>query len=296
MPPSTPGPPALPPKDDNIHRQPGYGGGHGYGPQPSVSASELTKMSAVERSKTLRIAPADSGSVYESHPTLTYEWDPDKGFNTQSSSSVRSHQKGTSFDLGPHPADPHSTSVAISMAQNGRPALGPRHSKEQVSGKEIWVYGGAGGTFTFWRFMIRIPLESNEMPITYTINNGQQMQFYVPGRNQNMRWASHSCNGFSAGVNPEDFRGPGFQSGYDPCWMDLLSKHAEAPFHALIGGGDQLLTREPELQEWVSKTKPEDRKTYKLTDEIKEAIDRFYFSHYCKSFRSGAFARANSSM
>ena len=124
------------------------------------------------------------------------------------------------------------------------------------------------------------------------------------------------CNGFSAGVNPDDFRGPGFQSGYDPCWTDLLTQHVEQPFHALIGGGDQLycdgwvqlisrisfhltvpsLTREPELQEWVAKSKPEERKVYPLTQEISEAIDRFYFNHYCQSFRSGAFARANSSM
>ena len=56
------------------------------------------------------------------------------------------------------------------------------------------------------------------------------------------------------------------------------------------------LTREPELQEWVAKTKPEERKAYTLTEEILEAIDRFYFNHYCQVFRSGAFARANSSM
>ncbi len=54
--------------------------------------------------------------------------------------------------------------------------------------------------------------------------------------------------------------------------------------------------REPELQDWVSKMKPEDRKAYPLTGEIKDAVDRFYFNHYCQSFRSGAFARANSSM
>ena len=48
------------------------------------------------------------------------------------------------------------------------------------------------------------------------------------------------CNGFSAGVNPDDFQGPGFKSGYDPVWMDLLSKHVEQPFHALVGGGDQI--------------------------------------------------------
>ena len=48
------------------------------------------------------------------------------------------------------------------------------------------------------------------------------------------------CNGFSAGVNPDDFRGSGFDSGYDPVWIDLLQKHDEAPFHVLVGGGDQI--------------------------------------------------------
>lgn len=48
------------------------------------------------------------------------------------------------------------------------------------------------------------------------------------------------CNGFSAGVNPDDFRGPGYESGYDPVWCDLLEKHSESPFHVLVGGGDQL--------------------------------------------------------
>lgn len=41
---------------------------------------------------------------------------------------------------------------------------------------------------------------------------------------------------------------------------------------------------------------PEKKKHYVLTDEMRFAIDRFYFNHYCQTFRSGAFARANSSM
>lgn len=48
------------------------------------------------------------------------------------------------------------------------------------------------------------------------------------------------CNGFSAGVNSDDFRGPGFDSGYDPVWIDLLKQHERKPFHALVGGGDQI--------------------------------------------------------
>ena len=47
-------------------------------------------------------------------------------------------------------------------------------------------------TFTFWRFLIKVPLVQHEMAIRYSVNNGQQIQFWVPGRMQNMRWATHS--------------------------------------------------------------------------------------------------------
>jgi len=50
------------------------------------------------------------------------------------------------------------------------------------------------------------------------------------------------------------------------------------------------------MQEWLKQQKSEERRRYPLTDEILSAIDRFYFNHYCQTFRSGAFARANSSM
>lgn len=93
--------------------------------------------------------------------------------------------------------------------------------------------------------------------------------------------------------------------------MDLLARHSEEPFHLLVGGGDQLycdgwvhnfyitlgstfcrLTREPELQEWISRMKVDEKKKYPLTDEIYSAIDRFYFNHYCQSFRRCVFMRA----
>ncbi|ETW85467.1 hypothetical protein HETIRDRAFT_32709 [Heterobasidion irregulare TC 32-1] len=214
------------------------------------------------------IVTADAGSIYEPHPMFTFQWDPDR--------------------------------PAVSKRTHNGTSNGPHAQKRSVPGQEIYVYVGNGGTYTFWRFLIEIPLDEHEMRIRYHVNHGQEFDFYVPGRNQNMRLAAYSCNGFSAGVNADDFRGPGFQSGYDPVWVDLLSKHKERPFHALVGGGDQLycdgLTREPELQDWVNHPKPDEKKKYPLTQEILSAIDRFYFNHYCHVFRSGAFARANSSM
>jgi len=138
------------------------------------------------------------------------------------------------------------------------------------------------------------------MKIQYSINDGLKMDFFVPGYRQTMHLAAYSCNGFSECVNPDDFRGPGFQSGYDPLWVDLLAKHAEQPFHLLVGGGDQLycdgVVREPELQGWLHHPNPGEKLHYPVTQEVLSAIDRFYFNHYCESFRSGAFARANSSI
>ncbi|TCD60721.1 hypothetical protein EIP91_009627 [Steccherinum ochraceum] len=175
----------------------------------------------------------------------------------------------------------------------------PYATKHLVTSQELWVYSGSNGTYTFWRFIIEIPLGPAETKIGYCINNGQRLQFTIPGRNQNMRWAAYSSNDFTPGVNPDEFRGPGFASGYDPVWIDLLQKHAEQPFHVLTGVGDQLysdtIVREPEMQEWLQ-CPPERRKTFPLTAEILQAIDRFYFNHYCRIFRSGAFAKANSSI
>jgi len=40
--------------------------------------------------------------------------------------------------------------------------------------------------------MIQIPLGPHEMKVKYNINNGQDLAFYVPGRHENMRWATYS--------------------------------------------------------------------------------------------------------
>lgn len=42
------------------------------------------------------------------------------------------------------------------------------------------------------------------------------------------------------GVDPDKFKGAGFENGFDPLWADLLQKHEERPIHCLVGGGDQL--------------------------------------------------------
>lgn len=49
-----------------------------------------------------------------------------------------------------------------------------------------------------------------------------------------------------------------------------------------IRGGDQLycdsLTLEPELHDWVNESDKDKKMAMQVTDEIKFAIDRYYFS------------------
>ncbi|KIR39592.1 plasma membrane protein [Cryptococcus deuterogattii 99/473] len=165
--------------------------------------------------------------------------------------------------------------------------------------QKIFTYASPEGNMSFHRFIMEIPLQTVQMTARYRLNGGAEMDFVVPALGQNMRWAAHSCNGFSSGVNPDDFKGP-YPSGYDPVWEDLLLKHQEKAFHCMVGGGDQIycdaVTREPELQSWINESTRKSKLGHPLTDDMRIAIDRFYFNHYCKIFRSNAFGRANSTI
>ncbi|OWT39249.1 plasma membrane protein [Cryptococcus neoformans Bt1] len=168
-----------------------------------------------------------------------------------------------------------------------------------IGSQNIFTYASPEGNMSFHRFIIEIPLQKIQTAVRYRLNGGAEMDFIVPALGQNMRWAAHSCNGFSSGVNPDDFKGP-YPSGYDPVWEDLLLKHQEKAFHCMVGGGDQIycdvVTREPELQSWINAPTRKSKLSHPLTDEMRIAIDRFYFNHYCKIFRSNAFGRANSTI
>ncbi|EPQ28075.1 uncharacterized protein PFL1_04402 [Pseudozyma flocculosa PF-1] len=167
----------------------------------------------------------------------------------------------------------------------------------------IYQYRGAEGSFTFWRFKIEIPMADTQLAVAYSIEGEAHPDskseairgmtghtFFVPARDQNFRWAGHSCNGFSASVDESEFNGP------NPLWDDMLREHARSPFHAVVGGGDQIycdkLVREPEIQPWNDEKDPKKRMATPLTDEIRTAIDRFMFNWYCQWFGTGSFAQA----
>lgn len=150
----------------------------------------------------------DSGSIYDPAPCLSLSFGPSK-FS----------QQGGYY-----------------QPQQGQQSTHPM----QVSGVPIYNYRGVKGTSTFWRFPLQLPLQPYEQTVTYRLNQGHPIDFLIPAIGMNMRWAAHSCNGFSAGVDMDSFKGEGFESGYDPLWADLLKEHDLYGLHALVGGGDQV--------------------------------------------------------
>ncbi|GAA5845717.1 hypothetical protein JCM9279_006083 [Rhodotorula babjevae] len=217
------------------------------------------------------LVTTDAGSDYSTKPTLSVQWDATAG---------QLVDKLASMQLGPADAprpDPHTgTEEGV-------------HSQRIVA-EQIHTYYSLAGGQTFWRWKLEIPLGEREEEIFYSVNNGQENSFWVPAFDQEFRVMYHSCNGFSGGVDTEAFNGP------DPLWRDVLRKHEQKPIHVMVGGGDQIyndpLTREPEIAPWINETDVSKKIAAPFTDEMKFALDRFFFNAYCAWFRGGAFGIA----
>ena len=115
---------------------------HGHVLIVSTCGLDFSPSSIV--TKLIHYAATDAGSIYEPHPILTYEWDPEHTDDHRRERTTTS----TSFDLGPHPADPHSITSAALNSQFRR---GPFSERQQVPGHEIWVYAGRGGYVIAYR-------------------------------------------------------------------------------------------------------------------------------------------------
>lgn len=170
----------------------------------------------------------------------------------------------------------------------------------QVSGQtmqsqaaQIWAYADESGHLhRFWRFKLEIQLIEYAQIVAYDIPGAcEAIQFHVPARHENFRWAGHSCNGFSSSTPTEEW------NGADPLWNDLLAEHAKKPFHMCMGGGDQLyndkIANEEELTEVLNSDNTKPNMT-PVSNEIATAIDRFLFFNYKKWFGSGSFSKAAS--
>ncbi|TWU76347.1 hypothetical protein ED733_006166 [Metarhizium rileyi] len=175
-----------------------------------------------------------------------------------------------------------------------------RQKRIEIDGEKLQKYKDLRGFrlhqergCTFWRFNIEIELREKQQRIAYRINRGPSMAFWVPPRGQAMNIMFHSCNGFSASVNPDDLSGP------DPMWRDVLNTHQSRPFHVMIGGGDQIyndsVAHECGLfDEWLGIRHPQRKHAAAFTSDMQDEMEEFYFERYCMWFSQGLFSLAAS--
>lgn len=162
---------------------------------------------------------------------------------------------------------------------------------QEIKGARL--FGDPDRDVTFWRFNIEVELQDEQQHISYRINRGPALGFWVPAQGETMNIMFHSCNGFSLSVNPDHFSGP------DPLWRDVLNTHQTRPFHVMIGGGDQIYNDRVILEtqhfgQWTRLRNPTHKHHALFTHEMKEELETFYLNRYALWFSQGMFSMAAS--
>ncbi|KAG5923333.1 hypothetical protein E4U42_004989 [Claviceps africana] len=151
---------------------------------------------------------------------------------------------------------------------------------------------------TFWVFEIEVPIESEEVKYEYAIPDVRYARkhkprvnnFFVPAADESMRVMFHSCNGFSVGTDEAAFSGA-------PLWKDVMRKHEEAPFHVMLGGGDQIyndgIRVNGPLRSWTDIGNPKKRAEYPFPESLRSECDDYYLKNYIRWYNSDPFATAN---
>ncbi|KAI9175268.1 hypothetical protein H9P43_006629 [Blastocladiella emersonii ATCC 22665] len=155
----------------------------------------------------------------------------------------------------------------------------------------------------FWRTELAVPMPAGfgGVEIRYAVpgtrSRSGEYAFHVPGQDMQWNWAFTSCNGFSSDVA----RGVEHEyNGIAPLWRDVLRKHDEVKYHAMLGGGDQVYMDAvwglPELQQWLDTPAKADKATAPFTRGMSDAVHGFYFAEYLRHFAKDGFADALASI
>lgn len=264
----------------DLHQPPakqGWEGGHTMAPEDEDPVTGQVKMSRTGRPIYVRpVHDIDAGV------------DLSREENNQGLfSATRSPVLGPQSVTGPDGRQ--SQHITFQNKSRIRRRDGERLGKRaEVRGHRLHAEHGC----TFWRFLVEIELGPRQARVAYRINRGPAVGFWVPAAGETMNMMFHSCNGFSLSVKPDAFSGP------DPLWRDVLNRHQRRPFHAMIGGGDQIyndaaMRDTQHFKEWLATRKQEDKSAAAFSAEMQEELEAFYFNRYAAWFSQGLFGMAN---
>lgn len=151
---------------------------------------------------------------------------------------------------------------------------------------------------TFWTFHIEVPVEAAEARYEYgfadmrikSADKPRINAFSVPAADESMRIMFHSCNGFSVGTDEDAYSGA-------PLWNDVMRKHEAAPFHAMLGGGDQIyndgIRVNGPLRAWTDISNPKKRAQFPFNEKLRADCDQYYLDNYIRWYNTAPFCYAN---
>lgn len=138
--------------------------------------------------------------------------------------------------------------------------------------------------FHFWRFDVNLSLIDVEQRVQYYINGEGKFQFFIPAIEESMNVVSYSCNGFSLGVDPKDFK--------SQLWYDVLKNHDVQHYHVMLGGGDQIYAdsiklHSKELEKWMTEKNLVKKRHMIATEDTVRDLSTYYLNHYMAWFGKG---------
>lgn len=140
---------------------------------------------------------------------------------------------------------------------------------------------------TFWRFDLAAPLEATETEWAYTLPEMRSLSktkptrnhFFVPAADESMRIMFYSCNGFSVGTDEAAWSGLAL-------WNDVMRRHRDAPFHVMLGGGDQIyndgIRVAGPLRAWTDIGNPNKRREWPFPEKMRRDCDNYYRRNYIR--------------
>ncbi|KUJ20274.1 uncharacterized protein LY89DRAFT_682032 [Mollisia scopiformis] len=177
---------------------------------------------------------------------------------------------------------------------NGTNVVENGSGESKISGTKLY----SDPSNTFWRFDLKVPMQKFELHCHYEIpglsfetgEKNDKQSFFVPAISQSMRIMFHSCNGFSVGTDEEAWSGAAL-------WNDVIRVHKRAPFHVMLGGGDQIyndgIRVNGPLRPWTDIGNPIKRREFPFPEDLRKKCDEYYVENYIRWYGTEPFASAN---
>lgn len=144
-----------------------------------------------------------------------------------------------------------------------------------VAPEALWTVGKR----TAYRYLFLAPIADGPSVCRYTLA-GRSYDIALPAARTAPRMAYTSCNGFA------DLKAMKRVAVKNALWTRMRAAHEAAPYHLLIGGGDQVYADSlwetvPRIRRWNEQDHDAANRA-KATSALRSDLERFYFELYAK--------------